>query len=206
MKIVICLLLGYLIGSLSPAALIAKLKRKDIRKAGTGNLGATNTMLNFGKKFGIAVMIFDIFKGFLACKLATWIAPEIEWLAMAAGFLAVIGHCFPFYLKFKGGKGLAAFGGMILAYNPLFFLFVLTTGVLLIILTNHSVFLTYYAALIFPIFVAFTSDDISVLLIATIASVFIMMIFIPNIKKTLSGKESKVRDFIKKQFHKGDEK
>ena len=124
MKYFICILLAYLIGSLSPSALLAKIKHKNLKKEGTGNLGATNTTLVFGKMFGFLVMVLDIFKGFLAVKITAWIVPEVEWLAILAGFCAVIGHCFPFYLKFKGGKGLAAFGGVILAYNPLFFLFV----------------------------------------------------------------------------------
>lgn len=205
MKILLCILLGYLLGSLSPAALISKIKQKSIFDSGTGNLGATNTMLHFGKMLGITVMILDIFKGFLAYKLAGWIAPEFEWLAMVSGFAAVIGHCFPFYLKFKGGKGLAAFGGMILAYNPLFFLFILTTGVLLIILANYGIFITYYAALAFPIFVALTSKSLPLFFACVGASIFIMLIFIPNVKKTLSGQEFKIRDFIKKQFQ-GDKK
>ena len=82
MKITLCLLLAYLLGSLSPAALLAAVKKTDLRKSGTKNLGATNTMLILGKRFGIAVMVFDIFKAVLATRCAEWIAPELDWLAM----------------------------------------------------------------------------------------------------------------------------
>ena len=200
MRYFFCILIAYLIGSLSPAALIAKLKHKNLSKEGTGNLGATNTSLVIGKMFGFLVMVLDIFKGFLAVKIATWIIPETEWFAMMAGFFAVIGHCFPFYLKFKGGKGLAAFGGVILAYNPLFFLFVLTTGVVLVLIVNSGTTLSYYAALIFPIYVAITSKSVSTITVCIIMSLFMMIIFIPNLKKAIKGEEHKSRDFLKKQL------
>lgn len=200
MRYFFCILIAYLIGSLSPAALIAKLKHKNLSKEGTGNLGATNTSLVIGKMFGFLVMVLDIFKGFLAVKIAIWIIPEAEWFAMMAGFFAVIGHCFPFYLKFKGGKGLAAFGGVILAYNPLFFLFVLSTGVIFILIANSGTVLSYYAALIFPIFVAFTSKSVPTTVVCIVMSLFLMIIFVPNLKKAIKGEEHKSRDFLKKQL------
>lgn len=204
MKIILCILLGYLIGSLSPSALIAKLKHKNLRKEGSGNLGATNTTIVIGKAFGFLVMVLDIFKGFLAVKIATWIVPEITWLPMLVGFCAVLGHCFPFYLKFKGGKGLAAFGGVILAYNPLFFLFVLTTGVIIVLIANSGTALSYYAALTFPIFVAFTSKSIPMIAICIVMSLFMMIIFIPNVIKAIKGEEYKSRDFLKKSLKKSE--
>lgn len=199
MKYFICILLAYLIGSLSPSALIAKLKHKNLKKEGTGNLGATNTTLVLGKMFGFLVMVLDIFKGFLAVKISTLIVPDIEWFAMLVGFFAIIGHCFPFYLKFKGGKGLATFGGVILAYNPLLFLFVLTTGVVLVLIVNSGTTLSYYAALIFPIYVAITSKSLPTIAVCIIMSLYMMIIFIPNLKKAIKGQEHKSRDFLKKQ-------
>lgn len=198
MKYVICILFAYLIGSLSPSALIAKIKHKNLKKEGTGNLGATNTTLVFGKMLGFLVMVLDIFKGFLAVKISAWIVPDIEWFVMLIGFFAIIGHCFPFYLKFKGGKGLAAFGGVILAYNPLFFLFVLITGVIIVLISNSGTALSYYVALAFPIYVAITNPDIPVLAICVVMSLFMMVIFIPNLKKAIKGQEYKSRDFLKR--------
>lgn len=128
MAYIFSVIIGYLLGCLSPAALISKIKRKNLRKNGTGNLGATNVMLNFGKRFGALVMLFDIFKAFAAYKLAELLFPSAAFVGIAAGFAAVVGHVFPFYMKFKGGKGLAAFAGMVLAYNPWLFLFLLLTG------------------------------------------------------------------------------
>lgn len=202
MKYFICILLAYLIGSLSPSALIARIKHKNLKKEGTGNLGATNTTLVFGKALGFLVMVLDIFKGFLAVKISTWIVPEVEWFAMLVGFFAIIGHCFPFYLRFKGGKGLAAFGGVILAYNPLFFLFVLITGVVFVLIANSGVVLTYYAAVLFPVYVAVTSKSIPTVAVCVAVSLFMMIIFIPNLKKAIKGQDHKSRDFIKMQVNK----
>ena len=197
MKYFICILFAYLIGSLSPSALLAKIKHKDLKKEGTGNLGATNTTLVLGKAFGFTVMILDFFKGFLAVKISTLIVPDMQWFVMLVGFFAIIGHCFPFYLKFKGGKGLATFGGVILAYNPLFFLFALTTGVVLVLILNSGTILSYYAALIFPIYVAITSKSVPTIAVCIIMSLFMMIIFIPNLKKVIKGQEHKSRDFFK---------
>lgn len=121
LETVISLVIGYLLGTLSPAALFAKLKKVNLRKRGTGNLGATNTTMVLGKQYGALVMILDIGKAFLACKLAELLFPELAVAGLLAGAAAVVGHIYPFYMKFKGGKGLAAFGGMILAYNPWMF-------------------------------------------------------------------------------------
>ena len=202
MKITFCILIGYLLGSLNPAALISRLKHKSLRNVGTGNLGATNTALVFGKKLGALVMIFDIAKAYLSVWCARWIAPEYEWLAMLTGAFAVLGHCFPFYLKFKGGKGLAAFGGLVLAYDPLLFLILLITGVALVVITNCGTALAYFAAVFFPAFVCVTDRNVPNKVISVILSIFLMVIFIPNLLRALSGKDSKPRDFIKEHLHK----
>lgn len=198
MKYFICIILAYLIGSLSPSALIAKIKQKDLKKEGTGNLGATNTALVFGKAFGFIVMLFDVFKGFLAVQISSWLVPGVEWFALLCGFFAIIGHCFPFYLKFKGGKGLATFGGVVLTYNPQLFLFVLISGVVIVLLVNSATVLTYYAALLFPIYVVITENDVLTMAVCIIMSLFMMIMFIPNLKRAISGEEIKSRDFLKK--------
>lgn len=202
MKYVICGLLAYLIGSLSPAALIARMKKKDLKNEGTGNLGATNTALVFGKMLGFLVMVLDILKGFVSVRLALRIVPDTQWFAYLAGFLSVLGHCFPFYLKFKGGKGLAAFAGVVLAYNPWLFLFLLITGVCLVLLFNSGTAITYYAATAFPVYVAVTSESIPTIVVCTVMSLFLMVIFIPNLKKAIRGQETKSRSFLKSQFSK----
>ena len=204
MKVILCILIGYFIGSLSPAALISKLKHKDIRKSGTGNLGATNTMLAFGKMLGFLVMILDIFKGFFAFKIAMWTVPEVEWSAMLAGFAAVLGHCFPFYLKFKGGKGLAALGGFVLAVNPVHFMILLPACLSVALILNYACFLPLTATVILPFVYGYYFKSLAVfgLIAAVCAGMFFK--FLDNVKKINRGEEPKLRDFIKKYIFKTD--
>jgi len=204
-RALVCLLLGYLLGSLNPAALISKLKGKDLREHETGNLGASNTMLVFGKAMGALVLAFDMLKGFLAFKLALWIAPEIKWAAMAAGFSAVLGHCFPFYLKFKGGKGLAAFAGVVLAYHPWLFLFLLITGMSLMVLVNHNFILAYYAAAFFGVFVVVRETSLLLVIFAVACTAVILIKHFENLVKAVRKEDILIRDYIKtKFFHKSN--
>ena len=108
MRYVFAVILGYLLGCSSMAYYIGLLKKKDIRTAGSGNLGASNATVLFGWGAGIAVAVHDIGKAFLAVILAKWMFPEVEYAGAAAGVACVLGHIFPFCLKFRGGKGLAA--------------------------------------------------------------------------------------------------
>ena len=208
MEFAISALLGYLLGSISPAALIAKIKKVNLRKSGTGNLGATNTTLVFGKKFGIAVMAFDIFKSALAVIIARLIFSEVGELAgLIAGACAVIGHMFPFYMKFKGGKGLAAYGGMVLAFDPLLFLILLCLGIISMVIINYGVALTYAAAILFPVLVGikyWTSAFIlPLILISAAISILLMVKHIDNILKAIRKQDYTMRQFLKKVFSKG---
>lgn len=115
MEYFICCFIGYGLGCMNPAYFISLLKHKDIRNSGTGNLGTTNTFMNFGKACGCAVLLFDMFKAFAAVWLCRALFPEMELASVMAGSMAVIGHIFPFYLHFKGGKGIASLAGFILA-------------------------------------------------------------------------------------------
>lgn len=106
--------LGYFVGSLSPSSLVGRVKKTDVRKSGTGNLGATNTMLVLGWGAGIFVMLFDLMKSFLSGKLAQYLFPGLSVAGMLACIGAMIGHCFPVFHRFRGGKGLATFGGLVI--------------------------------------------------------------------------------------------
>lgn len=200
MKIAAIILLGYLIGSLNPAALISHLKHKNIRKSGTGNLGATNVLLNFGKKYGALVMLFDISKAFFICKLAKYLFPELLLAQYIAGCAAVFGHVFPFYLGFKGGKGLAAFGGFVLACDPPVFLFLIVTGVVLMFIVNYSVILPYYGGIGFTVAIGIRTGSIAIALICALATVLILVKHAGNIKKALNGTDNKIREYAKKLF------
>lgn len=189
--------MGYLLGSLSPAALLSKLKNKSLRTHGTGNLGATNTMLVFGKGYGALVMLFDITKAFTAVKLAQALYPALFIAGLLAGSAAVVGHIFPFYLKFKGGKGLASFGGLILGVDPFLFLILLTIALTLMFVINYSVAMPLSAAILFPILYGIHSGSPAAFLIAAALSVLIIVKHIDNIHRVRRGEDAKIREYVK---------
>lgn len=202
MEIAATILTGYLLGSLSPSALLGKIKQADLRSQGTKNLGASNTMLVIGKKFGALVMIFDIFKGFFAAKLAKILFPQLAFAQLLAGLSAVVGHIFPFYLKFKGGKGLAAFGGMVLACDPLVFLCLLVLGIILMLLTNASAAMPISAGFLFPILTLIRSQSLTAFILAAAAGGLIIVKHWSNIGKARRGEDIKIRSFVKNGFNK----
>lgn len=203
-KISICVLLGYLVGSLNPAALIGKLKKQNLRNRGTGNLGATNALLLFGKRMGAFVMLVDIFKSFFIVKFAAWLAPNAPWIVMCIGFFVILGHCFPFYMHFRGGRGTAAFGGLVLAYSPLLFLFLLISGMIFMIIVNHGVALPFYAVIVFAVFVLATEQSPALIAFAILSAALVIERNLGGLKKAIQKEDAPVRDYIKaKLFRSG---
>ena len=204
MKLLLYVIMSYLIGSLSPAALVSKVKKKDLREHGTGNLGATNTMLVFGKLCGVLVMVFDIAKAYFVVKIAEAAFPAISVAGLLAGGSAVLGHIFPFYMKFKGGKGLATFGGTILAYDALLFLFLLLIGCIVMLVLNYAVAMTVSAAVLFPVFAGFRSGSVEVFLAAAVIGIIIILRHRENMERAKNGTEIKIRDYIKEHLSRSE--
>lgn len=207
MEYAIPVILGYLLGSISPAAFLGKIKKVNMRQSGTGNLGATNTALLMGKKLGFAVMFFDIFKGALAVILAKLIFAETAAVSgLIGGCAAVLGHMFPFYMKFKGGKGLAAYGGMVLACDPLAFLILLGFGIICMFVFNYCVALTISASALFPVTVALSRMGTPEMIPMTVISAVVTAIFIfrhrSNVIRAFKKQEPTTKDFLKKLFGK----
>ncbi len=205
MEYLICILIGYLLGCLSPSALIAKIKHTNLRSRGTQNLGATNVSLVIGKKWGVLVMLFDIAKSYFACKIAERIVDEPH-IGLVVGLFAVAGHIFPFYMHFKGGKGLAPYAGLVLAYNPWVFLILLITCTTLLIIINHGFAMSYSAAILFCILATLHSNgNVWVFLLTAMAGGLIMWKHAENVKNIKSESEIKIRDYIKSFFSKVEE-
>lgn len=116
----IVIVLAYLLGSIPSGIWIGKyFYQTDIRKYGSGNSGTTNTFRVLGKKAGSIVLIMDMLKGSAATLLPIWLGVEIH--PLLAGVVAALGHTYPLFAGFKGGKAVATSAGIMLAYNPLFF-------------------------------------------------------------------------------------
>lgn len=108
---------GYLLGCSNMAFYLEKITKKSVRGGGSGNLGASNAVIRLGWLAGVLVGAHDIGKALLAVYITKWLLPGQEYAAAAAGVACVLGHIFPFYLKFRGGKGFASYVGMIFALD-----------------------------------------------------------------------------------------
>ncbi len=140
MERLICVAIGYLFGLIQTGYIYGKIRHVDIRKHGSGNAGATNALRTLGWKAGVITFLGDCLK----CVLAVWIVrgifaqnPNVELLAMYSGLGAVLGHNYPFYLNFKGGKGIASTAGLILAVHPLLFLTIAVVFVVILLTTKY---------------------------------------------------------------------
>jgi glycerol-3-phosphate acyltransferase PlsY len=177
---------------------LSKVKKVDIRKDGTKNLGASNTFMHFGRGWGIFVMLFDIFKAFIAVILCQHLFHEIVFAGLVAGVFSVLGHNYPFYLGFKGGKGLASFGGLILGISPLMFLIMLVLCIIITFIVNYGFMLALSAAVLFPFLSGLYYKSLGAFFIAMICSVSVFYKHTENIRRACHGEETKFRAFISK--------
>ena len=190
-------LIGYLLGTLSPAALFSKSKNINLRANGSGNLGATNAMMVLGKEYGLLVMLLDIGKSYLAIKLSQHLFPKLAYAGIAAGFAAVVGHIYPFYMHFKGGKGLASYGGMILALNPKMVLLLLIVCVSLMIAFNDGVAMAISVCTLYPILcIVRTGDWIEFLLLVALG-ILVILNHRSNLQESKQKTQINVRAYIK---------
>ena len=146
-------------------------------------------------------MLVDILKSILSAKLSQMLFPQISCAGMVACIGCILGHCFPVFLHFRGGKGLAAFGGMVLAYNPWFFVMILIPGVVLMVILNTGVAVPMLACVMFPILVAMYGNGIAESIMALIASGIIIIMHQENLKLALKRRDVvSVRNFFGKMF------
>ena len=184
-------------GCLNPAAWIGKKNHIDLKQAGTGNLGATNTTMGLGRKAGAFVLVFDVAKSFLAARLARWLLPQLAVSGMLASIGVILGHCFPITMHFSGGKGLAAFGGMMLAYNPVVFVIVVLSGIGIMVLLDIGVAAPLLGTVMFPALTFLFSHDVPSTVCAVIASVIILYTHLDNVNKTRAHSDVKVKNYFR---------
>ena len=202
MRALLCTVTGYLLGSISPSSAISKRKCTDLRENGTGNLGATNTMLVLGKWYGIIVMIIDILKAYLSVKIARLLFPNFAVAGLLAGCGSVVGHIFPLYHGFKGGKGLACFAGMILALDFNIFSVLLALGVISVFLSDYAVALPVSAAFSAPAVFGLYYASSAVFGILLIPCTVMLFKHRDNFRRIKDGSEIKFRSFMKNKIRK----
>jgi len=203
MSAILSLGMGYCIGCLSPAAIVAKKKNVDLKSEGTKNLGATNTALVLGRYAGYFVLFFDVLKSFVSYKLAKILFPHLRLAGLIAGIGVLIGHCFPVTMHFRGGKGLASFGGLVLAHDVRIFLFLLFFGMAMAFLLNYGVYLAVTAAVLFPVTCCIFHGDLAEVLLCAIAGGFILAMHLTNLRRAITGEDPiHMRDGLHKIFGK----
>ena len=190
-------LLGYLLGCSNLAYYISRAAKKDIRKDGSGNLGASNATILFGWKAGVSVAVHDVGKALLAAVLARFLFPDLEYAGAAAGVAAVYGHIFPFYLKFRGGKGLASFWGMTVALNWKLGLIAGIVIILATLITDYIVIGTFSTIALVPSYTGLITHNWILALILAVASLVIFYKHWENIGRLIRKEEIGLRSTIR---------
>ncbi|MBJ6119833.1 glycerol-3-phosphate 1-O-acyltransferase PlsY [Pontibacter sp. BT310] len=201
--IAILFVAAYLIGSICTAVWLGKWYYGiDIRKHGSGNSGATNTFRVLGKKPGTIVMLIDIFKGWAATSLANLLvlfdaipAENLIVFQLLMGMLAVVGHIFPVYERFKGGKGVATLLGMMLAIQPEAALVCIVVFVIVLFVSKYVSLGSMIAALAFPMLLLlhphFHPDNPILIIFGFILFAIVVITHRKNINRLIAGEESK---------------
>lgn len=188
-SILSCALFGYLVGSINLSYLLSKRKGYDIREHGSGNAGASNVLITMGKKAGVLVAVVDILKAYIVVKAAIAFFPGLALSGAIAATSVILGHIFPFYMGFRGGKGLATLGGSILALDVRLFFVLLLFALFIAFVTDYICFVPITCSVIFPAVYGITQRSVPTAIILYISTVFILYRHIGNIKRIRAGKE-----------------
>ena len=201
-KILLCILFGYLIGGINPSYIIGRIRGFDIRKKGSGNAGASNAMILMGKAVGAFSAIFDIGKATGAFFLAPLLFRDLSLASEIAAVACILGHMFPAYMKFRGGKGLACLGGLLIAIDWRLFLILFALELVLCLLCDYICVVPITASIIIPVlygllgsagtgWLLFADDGWPGALVLAVASIGILARHVENI----------IRIFKKQELH-----
>lgn len=189
MEILACTLIGYFIGALSPSYFIGLMNGYDIRKRGSGNAGASNVIILKGKAMGAFCAILDITKACLAVWLTGKMFPQFDLAFPLTGTACILGHIFPFYLKFRGGKGLACLGGVILMTDVRLFLVMISIELVVVLIVNYLCVVPMSASVAYAFIYGFLNKDTLGMCIFMIAAVVMLFKHRDNIQRIKNGTE-----------------
>jgi len=201
MNEVLLIVIAYLLGSIPTALIVSKVFFNiDIREYGSGNSGATNTYRVLGAKWGTFVMIVDMLKAIIAVKLAFFLPNSFDSelylvnLQLGLGLAAVVGHIFPIWAEFRGGKGVASLFGMVLGIQPNVALCCVGVFLLVLFLTRWVSLSSIFASVAFPVFILWIFNEPEHLyrVFAIIVALLVLLTHQKNIGRILKGSESKV--------------
>jgi glycerol-3-phosphate acyltransferase PlsY len=185
------ILIAYLVGSIPVGIILAKLKGTDPRKVGSGNIGATNVMRAAGKKIGILTLIGDILKGLIPTLAATYFGQPYLLIA-AVGLATFLGHLFPIYLKFTGGKGVATALGVYLALSPLTILINIIIFVLVLLKWRYVSLGSLIGTGLVPVALAVLKAPAEYVCLSVVIGILIFVKHKDNIKRLMAGTENRM--------------
>jgi len=191
MNYIVALVMGYLLGTVSASFIVGKLtKNIDIRKHGSGNAGATNTLRVLGLKAGLLVFFVDILKGVAAVFLGRLLAGDAG--GMVAGAASVAGHIWPVFLSFKGGKGVATSFGVLVVMFPVIAFIQFIVLITLVVFTRFMSLGSITAAVLLPILLVLFGYSWQYIIYGTALATLIVYLHKGNIARLLAGKENKI--------------
>ena len=205
---ILLMIISYLLGSIPHALIVSKLTMGiDIREHGSKNMGATNTLRVLGVKWGILVLLLDALKAAIVVAVVNYNLfgiRELVFHPLIYGICAIIGHLFPIFCKFNGGKGVACACGLLLGFNPLGCLVAIIGFTIALIITKYvsagsltaAVFATIYALL--RTILNYNFDFLLLFIICLIVTILLFIKHIPNIKRIANKTETKITEMIKK--------
>lgn len=202
LEFILLIVSAYLIGSIPTSVWVGKTFFKlDVRDHGSGNAGATNTIRVLGWKAGLPVFIFDVFKGWIAVMLAVFFvahqfsSDQLVYLKIALAGAVVLGHVFPVFAGFRGGKGVATLLGVGIALYPVAVWIVLAIFIIILLATGYVSLGSITGSILFPFLEIFLlrQENIWLIGLSILVAIFIPFIHRKNIKRLFNGQESKFR-------------
>lgn len=190
MKDIFIFLLAFLIGSIPFGIIIAKAKGVDLKKVGSGNIGATNVLRSIGKYPALLTLLGDVLKGTAAVALGRYFGPGPAFEGLV-GFCAIVGHNFSLFLGFRGGKGVATSFGVLSFYSPQTALFTFIIWLIVVMTTKYSSLGAIVSFGLLPLSIMFF-DHKSKVFVAVLITILIFMRHKDNIKRLMSGTERKI--------------
>jgi glycerol-3-phosphate acyltransferase PlsY len=201
MKILLVIIVSYVIGSIPFSHIFPKIKGQDVREKGTKNVGATNAFVVGGPMMGALALIGDVTKGFLPVWLVQRFFSE-PWLVVIAALAVMIGHVFPVFLNFRGGKAVATLGGVLFALDPFFGLAIFLLWILTILITRYFIPSTLGVAALIPIFMAVLGFRIEYVIWGVLAFLLLVYTHRYDIQRLLAGEELTSVESVKKYLGK----
>lgn len=193
LSVIVCIVVPYLLGSLNFGVILSsRLYKDDVRRHGSGNAGTTNMLRNYGKKAGVLTLLGDMLKMAAACVIGAFVGPHYYGLYIA-GLFCIMGHMFPIFFKFKGGKGIACLAMMVLMTDIKAFLFLIFAFIVIVAGTRYVSLGSVVCAMMYPVILNRVNPEVPFgWLIATVIAAFVVFMHRENIKRLWNGNENKL--------------